>query len=112
MGIGQVLQYDLTETKLFDAGPDARLPSDAELFAITVALLLVHEAAYSDLYGGEVALTGASFDPVVECIEQRMPEFVRDFGTPAALRRRLAELVGLRIACIVPTACDVNPRPT
>ena len=107
-----MLQYDLTETKLFDAGPDARLPSDAELFAITVALLLVHEAAYSDLRGGEVALTGANFDPVVECIEQRVPEFIRDFGCPASLRQRLAELVGLRIACIVPTARDLDAQPT
>lgn len=100
-----MLQYDLTETKLFHSDDRFRVPNEAELFAITVALLLVYEAAYTDLQNGEVSLNRSNLGDVAECIEQRVPEFARDFGAPTTIRQRLEQLLGLRIAC--PGAPDV-----
>lgn len=102
-----MLQYDLTETNLFHSDDRIQVPNEAELFAITVALLLVYKAAYTDLQNGEVSLNRSNLGDVAECIERRVPEFARDFGMPAAIRRRLEQLLGLRIAC--PVAPDVPP---
>lgn len=104
-----MLQYDLTETKLFDTQAHTKAPSDAEMFVLTAALLLVYEAAYSDLRGGEVALTPANVDAVAECIEQRLPEFACDLEVITLLRKRLQDLVGLRIRYIAPTGAPTRP---
>ena len=94
-----MLQYDLTETKLFHSDDRVQVPNEAELFAVTVALLLVYEAAYTDLQNGEISLNCSNLGDVAECIEHRVPEFARDFGTLATMRQRLEQLLGLRIAC-------------
>jgi len=47
------------------------------MFVLTASLLLVHEAAYSDLIDGEMALSQSNAEAVVGCIEMRLPEFVR-----------------------------------
>ena len=44
-----MLQYDLTGTRLFDAETRAGVPTDAEVFAITAALLLIQDVAYGEL---------------------------------------------------------------
>lgn len=92
-----MLQYDLTHTKLFDAPTRALLPSEAEMFAITVALLLIHDMAYTDLARGEVELRSEDLTAVAECIQYRLIPLGHDFGDPERLRSRLGQLVGLRI---------------
>ena len=95
-----MLQYDLTRTEFFEATGKAQLPNDAEMFAITVALLLVHEAAYTELAKRELELTDADVECVAECIEYRLPVFVRDLGEGVELRERLRNFVGLRVGCV------------
>jgi len=104
-----MLQYDLTETRLFANLENAKPPSDAEMFVLTVSLLLVYEAAYSDLINGEMALTESNADSVAECIEQRLPEFARDLEVKAVLRKRIQALVGLRIRCVTPVGMPPKP---
>jgi|GEM_PF-3301185 len=105
-----MLQYDLSETKLFASNTALKAPSEAEMFVITAALLLIHEAAYSDLRGGEVALTAANVDAVAGCIEQRLPEFARDFEVVTLLRKRLQHLVGMRVRSVSPLGPPPAPQ--
>ena len=105
------MQYDLTETRLFEADIPIRPPNDAEMFALTVALLLVNDSAYSDLNRTEVQLTQDSVNAVAECIEYRIPSFTRDLGAGEALRERLWDLAGLRI-CVLGHECGAAPKPT
>jgi hypothetical protein len=106
-----MIEYDLTETRLFEADVPIRTPNDAEMFALTVALLLVNDAAYSDLRHIEVQLTQDSLHDVAECIEYRIPSFTRDLGAGEALRERLFDLVGLRI-CVLGHDCGAAAKPT
>lgn len=95
-----MLQYDLTNTHLFESPTRAKLPSEAELFVVTAALLLVNEASYSQFEQKALALTAANVDAVAACIEKRLPEFARDLEIRATLRRRLADLIGIRISSV------------
>ena len=106
-----MMQYDLTETRLFSAETPIRPPNDAEMFAVTVALLLVNNAAYSDLSNTDVQLTQESLHDVAECIEYRIPSFTRDLGSGDALRGRLLDLVGLRI-CVLGHEYGPAAKPT
>ena len=92
-----MVQYDLTQTPLFNATSRVKAPNDAELFVVTAALLLVNQASYSEIGRSEIMLTSANVEAVAACIEKRLPEFVRDVQVYATLRRRLADLVGMRI---------------
>ena len=105
-----MLQYDLTSTRLF--GQDRpTLPTDAEMFAITAALLLTHNVAYRDLQQQEVALTEPDIENLAECIEYRLPAFTRDIGCGLELRDRLADFVGLRIGCVSTSDTNDYQRP-
>jgi len=105
-----MLEYDLTDSRLFASQENAKPPSDAEMFVLTASLLLVYEAAYSDLIDGEMALTESNADAVVECIEERLPEFERDLGVQAVLRKRIQAFVGLRIRCVTPAGMPPKPN--
>lgn len=95
-----MLQYDLTHTQLFESPTRAKLPSDAELFVVTAALLLVNEAAYSQFERNAFALTATNVNAVATCIERRLPEFARDLESRTTLRRRLTDLIGIRISSV------------
>lgn len=92
-----MMQFDLTGTQLADMD-SIRPPNEAEMFALTVALLLTNDAAYSELTS--VELTPEAVREVAECIEYRTPAFTRDLGFGEELRQRLTELVGLRIGVL------------
>jgi hypothetical protein len=96
-----MLQYDLTNTRFFDAESRGGLPNDAEMFAVTVALLLFHDAAYASLAEHEIVFAEADIAGVAECIEYRLPVFVRDVGRGSQLRQRLRDFVGLRVGSTV-----------
>lgn len=96
-----MLEYDFTNTRLFESKLRNDLPSDAEMFVVTTALLLVHDAAYADLASQELRLSEEDLHAVVECIEYRLPPLARDFGDAEHLRRRLRDFVGLRIGSIL-----------
>ncbi len=107
-----MLQYDLTGTRFFDADAGGRLPNDAEMFAITAALLLFHDAAYTSLPEREIVFSEADLAGVAECIEYRLPVFLRDVGGGSQLRRRLRDFVGLRIGGSVLVAPREASHPT
>jgi len=92
-----MMQVDLSRTRLTNAASLTRPPNEAEILALTVALLLPNDAAYSELAGFGLELTHETVRDVAEGIEYRTPAFARDFGAGEELRERLSELVGLRI---------------
>ena len=59
-----MLQYDLTHTRLFEAPTRATLPTEAELFVVTAALLLVNDTSYSAFDRDELNLTQLNVDAV------------------------------------------------
>ena len=95
-----MLQYDLTGTQFFDAETRAGIPTDAEIFAITAALLLSQDVAYGELARRELQLAAGDVENVAQCIEYRLPVFTRDIGCGSELRDRLADFAGLRIGCL------------
>ena len=96
-----MLEYDLTETALFDCASREELPTEAEMFVLTVALLLIREAAYADLARAELRVSDDDVGSLVECIEYRLSPLTRDFGDPERLRNRLRRFVVLRVGALL-----------
>ena len=107
-----MFQYDLTGTRLFHATTRADLPSDAEMFVITAALLLYHDASYGSLSRCKIVFDESDLAGVAECVEYRLPAFVPDIGEATQLRERLRDFVGLSIGCNVPVARRASSHPT
>jgi len=97
-----MLQYDLTQTALFESVSREELPTEAEMFVLTVALLLTHEASYSELAQSELRLADDDVAALAECIEYRLSSLTRDFGDANRLRYRLRRFVGLRVGAVLP----------
>ena len=95
-----MLQYDLTDTRFFGGEARSAVPTDAEIFAITAALLLSQDMAYGELAHKELELAAGDVENVAQCIEYRLPVFTRDIGCGSELRDRLAVFAGLRIGCL------------
>lgn len=91
-----MLQYDPTDTPLFDV--DDSLPTEAEMFIFTVMLMLVKNFPYSSLEDIELRLDGASVERVAICIERQLSNFTRDVGHGERLRRRIRAFVNMRVA--------------
>lgn len=107
-----MLQYDLTGTRLFYAATRADVPGDAEMFVITAALLLYHDAPYSSLSRRALVFDESDLAGIAECIEYRLPAFVPDIGEGTRLRERLQDFVGIAIGCDVPVARRASSHPT
>jgi hypothetical protein len=107
-----MLQYDLTQTPLFDSVSREELPTEAEMFGLTVALLLVRDAAYGDLVETELLVSEEDITALAECIEYRLSPLARDFGAPDRLRHRLRWFVGLRVTAMLPDVGRRKPKPT
>lgn len=93
-----MMQVDLSKTELIRSESSMRPPDEAEVFALTVALLLTNDSAYGELGTVGLELTKEAVRTVAECIEYRTPSLSRDLGFGEELRQRLTELVGLRIS--------------
>ena len=92
-----MIEYDLTATRLAQTDEPIPVPTEAELFAITVSLLLMEGRSYSDLSCHSVSLTRRNHRRIAELIEEHTPTLAREFNTPVELRKRIQQLVGLRI---------------
>lgn len=90
--------YDLTNTAVATGARPIRPPSDLELFAITVGLLMVEDRGFSELASASLELTGRRCRRVAEVLEERAPSLAREFGGPLLLRNRLRDLIGLRVS--------------
>jgi len=95
-----MLQYDLTATRLLNCTARHQLPTEAELFVITVALLLVREVAYGDFSRNEISFLAQDLSAVVECIEYRLLPLAPDMGAGDRRHQRICDFVGLRIGAI------------
>ena len=107
-----MLQYDLTGTRFFESETRLDLPTDAEFFAITAALLLIHDVAYGELVSQGLELTADAVENLAQCIEYRLAVFTRDVGGGRQLRRRLRAFVGLRIAGVATCPMPDSRKPT
>lgn len=90
-----MLGYDLTCTKLAQGGDAIRLPTEGELLAILIALLLLHDCAVGELSGHSLRLTSLNRDQVAALIRSRLTPLARDFIGP--LEARLGDLLGLTV---------------
>lgn len=103
-----MLEYDLTGTRIFSS--DFAVPNEAEMFVITLALLLVHGLAYTEMHGRSLQFEPGELENVASCIEQEVPLFTRDMGFGERLRMRLADFVGVRITCMPPGNGESSAR--
>ena len=106
-----MLEYDLTETALIDCTSREELPTEAEMFILTVALLLIREAAYADLAQAELRVSDDDVAALAECIEYRLSPLTHDFGDPDRLRNRLRRFVGIRVGALRSDLTTHNAKP-
>jgi len=91
------LEWDLSDTPIARRDTAAKPPTEGELFALAVAMLLAEGESYENLRTCELVLHQDQLRTVAEVFEYRIPELAREFGDSDALRRRLNELVGIRV---------------
>ena len=101
-----MLQWDLSDTPLGRNETPGRVPTEGELLALMVGLLMLEDITYDALKHREVVLDDENLRKVAEIFEYRLPELAREFGDSEHLRERLAELRGIRM-----TGCPPGIRP-
>ena len=92
-----MLQWDISDTPLAQKDSPGKVPTEGELLALTVGLLMLEDIPYEALTRREFVLQGQDLVRLVETFEYRLPELEREFATSALLRQRLSEFVGIRI---------------
>ncbi len=97
-----MLQWDLSDTPLAASDTSGRVPTEGELLAMMVALLMHEDVTYDDLKHRVLTLHDENLAQIIEIFEYRLPELAREFGSSDELRQRLTELVGIRVTCLSP----------
>ncbi len=92
-----MLQWDLSDTPLAQKGTPGTVPTEGELLALMVGLMMLEDVAYEALKHRELILDGDNIGRLVEILEYRLPELAREFGDSERLRARLAQLMGIRM---------------
>ena len=92
-----MLQWDLSDTPLAQKGMPGTVPTEGELLALVVGLLMLEDITYETLRHRELVLDEENLGHLVEVFEYRLPELAREFGDGEHLRQRLAELTGIRM---------------
>lgn len=95
-----MLAYDLTTTNVASGDAEHGPPTEGELLAILVALLLVEDCALGELPGTRMTLSEKNFDRVSTVIRGRLAPLARDFCGDD-FDRRLRDLAGLMV-CVDP----------
>ncbi len=93
------LQWDLSDTPLARSESRFKAPTEGELFALAVALLLAEGQSYENLRTCELVLHQDQLHTVAEVFEYRIPELASEVRGDD-LRQRLMELVGIRVTRI------------
>jgi hypothetical protein len=101
-----MLQWDLSDTPLAQRDTPGKVPTEGELLAVMVGLLMLEDITYETLRHCELVLDEENLGRLVEVFEYRLPELAREFGDSGRLRQRLAELTGIRM-----TRCPQRGRP-
>ncbi len=92
-----MIQYDLTNTAMAHDVRPSRPPSEAELFALTLGLMLDANSGFAQLATAALVLTQGNCSRVAQLLEEHAPQLARELGDPREARRRLRELIGIRI---------------
>lgn len=92
-----MLHWDLSDTPLAQKEAPGKVPTEGELLALMVGLLMLEDVAYDTLRHRELVLNDEDFGRLVEIFEYRLPELAREFGNDECLRERLTELTGIRM---------------
>ncbi len=100
MTIPEVIQLDLSTTPLAASDELFPLPSENELFAIILALLVVEGKSITVLHAGCIELNETNVDLVTQTILQEFPLFFQRATSEQAIRSALGWFVGIRIAGI------------
>lgn len=95
-----MIQCDLSQAKAVMESHVTH-PTEAELFAIAVGLMILQDCSYWDLKNSALVLNEHNFRRVAELIAARMPPFVRIFGDVSGMCLRLRGLVGLRLGGVM-----------
>jgi len=90
------LQWDFSDTPLARADCALKAPTEGELFALTVALLLAEGQTYEGLRSCELVFHREQLRSIAEVFEYRIPELASEVCGDD-LRQRLMELVGIRV---------------
>ena len=93
------LQWNLSNTPLARSESHFRAPTEGELFAMAVAMLLAEGQSYENLRTCELVLHREQLRAVAEVFEYRIPELASEVCGDD-LRQRLMELVGIRVTRI------------
>lgn len=93
-----MLEYDLSNTPIFASDSAIPVPNEAELFVFTLTLLLIHGVACTEIESQTIEFKPDELERIAACVEEEVPLFTRDMGVGQALRQRLSDFVGLRIA--------------
>lgn len=101
-----MLQWDLSETPLAQRETPGKAPTEGELLALLVGLLMLEDIPYEALRHRELSLHTENLRQLAEIFEYRLPELAREFGEYERLRQRLSELTGIKV-----TRCPQGIRP-
>ncbi len=100
-----MLQWDLSDTPLATSETPGRVPTQGELLALMVALLMHEDVTYDALKHRVLAMQNDNRSQIIEIFEYRLPELAREFGSGEQLRQRMLELEGIRLT-ILETGCS------
>ena len=92
-----MLQWDLSNTLLAQRETPGKVPTEGELLALMVALLMLEDVTYDTLKYRELGLHEENRARLLEVFEYRLPELARKFGNSECLRQRLVQLTGIRM---------------
>ena len=92
-----MLQWDLSDTPLAQREMPGKVPTEGELLALMVGLLMLEDITYGALKHRELVLDEENLGSLIEVFEYRLPELARELGDSEHLRQRLAELTGIRM---------------
>jgi hypothetical protein len=92
-----MLQWDLSDTPLAQRETPGKVPTEGELLVLMVGLLMLEDVSYELLRRRELVFQKEDLGRLAEILEYRVPELAREFGDSECLRKRLAELTGIRM---------------
>jgi hypothetical protein len=98
------MMFDLTDTPFAQSTSRDTLPSEDELVALTVALVLVTWFASGDLAERALSLSPGNVEAVSRLLEGPLLALGRDLGRGPDSRGRLRQFIGLRVR--LGTACN------
>ena len=88
-----MIQYDLTSTPLAKSCERIPVPSEGELTAVSLALMLAADCSWSELENRSLVLTERNQESVAELIEGRLTPLTRDIGRGPAWASSQSTLV-------------------